>query len=477
MSYENQVEYIDIYSTRAVSKNTRYLDSHIEGDEEYTENDENYNEDNEDLSYYKEKDQKFNDNDDYIEQYIPTTKSLEDENRELKDEIQETNNNLDQFKLLYNELENNYRNLINENIEQERQYQNEIKLYKQRIEGLTKTKEIEGRDIENLKKENEELNIKYDNLNKKYKDLENQLKDLDHQNVLLKEEAQCAAIIATNFSSSDYYQNHNIKLNKDILTLQNILDDYVTNLKFDIDININEVKELLLKYGCQTAISDKKPIKPLIRAVLQRHVLEEILKQADFYFKCSSKEHHLESIIVSQTTSLINLMEKFYNERHGDNEITNLMLIRLRQQVYSALSIRGFNNIKKPNEENSKHNFVDMISKKLNEMINKYRRINDIETRNYVNALAEDLVQNIIKIFYFHLFIQEPIAQYRWINNNEKVNKSYMKGSWDDDNVENMVVGICSFPLIFKHSHQDEFKVFTPAIVFLQNSANTGTIV
>ncbi|CAB5390980.1 unnamed protein product [Rhizophagus irregularis] len=318
--------------------------------------------------------------------------NLKNENEILKDKIQETNDNFDQFKILYNELDNNYNILINEN----NKYQNKIKLYEQNIDDLRKkyedlknktskehkehqmiikkfndTKETEcqqlqikidsqeqridqlqqylelkNNEIQNLKNENEKLNNKIENLNIKNENLENQLKDLFQQNLLLKEEAQCAIITATNFSLNDDYQKLNIKLNKDILSLQNTLDNYVTNLKSNIDININEVKELLLKYGCQTVISDKKPNKSLIRAVLQRHVLEEILKQSDFYFTCSSKEHHLESNIISQTTLLTNLMKKFHNERLGDNDLTNLMLIRLRQHVYNALSIRGFNNIK-----------------------------------------------------------------------------------------------------------------------------------
>jgi hypothetical protein len=41
-----------------------------------------------------------------------------------------------------------------------------------------------------------------------------------------------------------------------------------------------------------------------------------------------------------------------------------------------------------------------------------------------------------------------------------------MKGSWDEGDVKNMVVEICSFPLILKPSHLDGFKVFTPAKIF-----------
>jgi hypothetical protein len=57
------------------------------------------------------------------------------------------------------------------------------------------------------------------------------------------------------------------------------------------------------------------------------------------------------------------------------------------------------------------------------------------------------------------------MAQCRWFNNNEKINISYMKGSWDEDEIEDMVVEICSFPMIYKPD-DDGDKICTPAKVF-----------
>jgi hypothetical protein len=116
-------------------------------------------------------------------------------------------------------------------------------------------------------------------------------------------------------------------------------------LKPKIDVNIDKAKELLRKYKCQTNFSDKEPNKPLIKAVLQRHVLEEILDKAESYFKRTNKEYYLESDIVESATNLTGLMEKLYNNRFGEDEITRLIPIRLRQQVYIALGTRGFNDI------------------------------------------------------------------------------------------------------------------------------------
>ncbi|RIA90020.1 hypothetical protein C1645_738158 [Glomus cerebriforme] len=302
--------------------------------------------------------------------------------------------------------------------------------------------------------------------------LRRKLKSLEQKNDALEKEAskyQSALGIATNFDLSDDGQSQGIKLIKDILALHDTLEKYVTNLKPEIDVNINEAKKLLDKYGCKANISDEEPNKPLIKAVLQRHVLEEILNQANYYFKqISSKEHHLESDIAFFTSLLTILVEKLYNNCLGNDEITHLTSIRLRQQVYTVLGTRGFNDIKKSNNEYSKHNFIEIISKKINKMMNKYRNIKDGEKKKYVNGLAENLVKNVVRIFCFRLLIQEPPAQYRWFDNNDKINKIYMKGSWDEDEIEDMVVEVCSFPMIYEPSPDvpNGFKVYTPAKVF-----------
>ncbi|RGB28328.1 hypothetical protein C1646_819200 [Rhizophagus diaphanus] len=82
------------------------------------------------------------------------------------------------------------------------------------------------------------------------------------------------------------------------------------------------------------------------------------------------------------------------------------------------------------------------------------------------NFISERFGSKVIRIFYFNLLIQEPVVHYHWFNNNEKINKSYMKGSWDEDEIENLVVEICSFPLILKPIYPNGFKGCTPAKVF-----------
>jgi hypothetical protein len=109
-------------------------------------------------------------------------------------------------------------------------------------------------------------------------------------------------------------------------------------------------------------------------------------------------------------------------------------------------------------------------------MMDEYREIKDIEKKKYVNKLAEDLVRDVVRIFYFRLPIQEPIARYRWFNNNEKINDISMKGSWDEDEIDDLVVEVCSFPMVYK-PEDDGDKVCTPAKVFPRHSATTSLCV
>ncbi|RIA82064.1 hypothetical protein C1645_789125 [Glomus cerebriforme] len=393
------------------------------------------------MTYHFPYNEKYEDN---KTQTLDTIKKLERENEKLQDEIQESNNN-NKYKLLYENLQKKYKGI-------EEQH-------------LTKI-ESQEQITNQLQQSLEELNVKNNNLHQKNLNLEKQLENLIQQNGLLEEETQTVIGVATNYSLNVDEQDRYIKLYNDISSLQYNLECYVTNFKFKTEININELKKLLDKYGCQTKIFDKELNKPLIRAVLQRHVLEEIINQANFYFTRSNNDDYLESEIVSQTKVLTKLMETLQNNRLGDNEITRLTLIRLRQQVYTALDIRGFNDKSNSDGGNSKHNFIVMISKKINEMMNRYRIIKDIVKKNQINALAEDLVRNVIRIFYFRLLIQEPIAQYRWFDNNEKINKSFMKGDWDEDEAKDMVVEVCSFPIIYKRSHANSIKVLTHSKVF-----------
>src|SRR6266542_5791820 len=155
-----------------------------------------------------------------------------------------------------------------------------------------------NKSFENKSKERSKQDNEY--FESRCNELERQLRSLKQRNNELEAETsnyQSALGVATSFNLSDNDPNHTVQLNKDILALHDTLGNYVTNLKPNIDVNIKEAKKLLRKYKCRTVISDKNPIKPVIKAALQRCVLEYIIEQANHYFtrsNHSNKEYHLE---------------------------------------------------------------------------------------------------------------------------------------------------------------------------------------
>ncbi|CAB4434647.1 unnamed protein product [Rhizophagus irregularis] len=138
-------------------------------------------------------------------------------------------------------------------------------------ETVTETKELQDRN-KYLEDENANLMMMLEEYEDNIELLKTEIQSLNQKNDDLEVEAskyQSALGIATNFDYNDD-QNLNVELNEDILALHDTLENYVTNLKPKIDVNINKAKELLRKYKCQIKISDKEPNKPLIKAVLQR---------------------------------------------------------------------------------------------------------------------------------------------------------------------------------------------------------------
>src|ERR1043166_2400037 len=125
-------------------------------------------------------------------------------------------------------------------------------------------------------------------------------------------------------------------------------------------------------------------------------------------------------------------MESFARTRHGNDEITNDTPIRLRQLIYTALGMRGLGNMV-GSKESYLHKSINVYTASLNNSMNQYRVIIDPKKKEYVDGLAEIIIREVFRIFYFRLKIQEPIAQYYWFKCGDKVNKTSMKANWDDE--------------------------------------------
>src|SRR4051794_6381991 len=154
------------------------------------------------------------------------------------------------------------------------------------------------------------------NLNKKK---DNEIQELERKNDELRDEAskyQSALGTATDLQLSDSDTNNPVALKKDILKLQDFLDDYITTCKGNVEININEIQKLLKRYKSNSVIiKDQKDQKSLIKAVLKRHVIEQIFMYGEEYFDYNNLQFYkkygygTEAHLYNRTYDLIKLAE------------------------------------------------------------------------------------------------------------------------------------------------------------------------
>ncbi|CAG8520026.1 17861_t:CDS:1 [Funneliformis caledonium] len=439
-------------------------------------------------------------------------KSLESEVKFYKQRYEELafkNRNMEQaFVNEKKQLEQNQTKAKKEFDSKLKSLENEVKSYKQRNEGLAlqkrnveqefdrekrimeqefvREKENYERNIDNL-----ELNIKkqkkifdqalqqsqerysknLNNIQKKLNDKGNGLRELEEENAKLREEAskyQSALGVATNTRLGDDDQNHSVKFKQDILNLQKSLENYVTHLKPNMDIDIEKVNNLAKEYGCFNEITEAD--KLFIKAILQRKILDQV---QDYSFRLSEYQGSnvaLELNIDIKTRELLELIDNLSKTRVGTDKVIDAAAIKIRQEVYGILGNRGFNDIIDLDDDGTSktftHDLINYASHELNKMMNQYRKINDNDRKNKIEAMAPKLIQDIYQLFCFRLHVQEPIAEPLLFAKNTKIDPNKMNGNWDDDDINQLRVGICYFPLIGRDLTSSNIKVYTTAKVF-----------
>ncbi|RGB28316.1 hypothetical protein C1646_745902 [Rhizophagus diaphanus] len=392
-----------------------------------------------------------------IREYYEKTESLSKENKKLKEEFEEINNLINNKKI--NAELSEYIKLSQSHKELREKF-NSLSSQKQTIEQQLKEKTNE------IEKSVQLVEAK-----------DNEIKNLEETNSNLKAEAlkyQSALGAATNFQLGDDDKNNSVRLNEDIEHLQDTLEDYVTNLRSKIKINYKKVNKLFVHYNCNLEMKARIKDTTLIKALLQRHVVEFIYENAVKYFedvKNTDEPQSLESEINFKVNELINLTDKFAKTRFESGKVTSAIPIKIRQQIYSALSNYGFSDIINDKQVKNEHKFISQFKKQLNQEIESYREISDHKKKKKCEELAAKIIREVVKLFFFRLKTQEPIAKWKWFDNNDKIDSIQMTGSWDEDDLENAVVEICIFPLIYKdpNSYSTELQIYTPAKVFIRD--------
>ncbi|CAG8667249.1 4468_t:CDS:1 [Cetraspora pellucida] len=326
-----------------------------------------------------------------------------------------------------------------------RKLENENLSYRETLINFQKDCEYYKKLFHNERKENMLLNSKLSAYAQK-------INLLEKKNMELKDEAskyQLALGNTTNFRFNDDDQNNIMRLKSDIDDLQNMIEDYVTSLKNGVEINFENVNKLLQRYGSQTKISPHTQDRRLIKAVLQHHVLKEILSYSDMcHENLCMGTYALESNIIRKADELIELIRRFSDERIGTDDVTRVASIKLRQQVYVMLGHRGYANVCEKKYKN-KHLFLSMFQNDLNNSMNKLRVLTEPKKRSTVEGMAEKLIQEVIRIFKFRFKVQEPIIEIQWMNYGTKIIEECVEKH--HENFKDALVDVCSFPLIGKN--------------------------
>ena len=107
--------------------------------------------------------------------------------------------------------------------------------------------------------------------------------------------------------------------------------------------------------------------------------------------------------------------------------------------------------------------------------MNSYQKITNNEKLAENEKNINEIVRQVVNVFFFRLKVQESIAEWKWFSNNNEINTLMMEGSYDKGD-EDLRVDVCAFPLIgFNLSSTDENdkkeKVMFPAQILAKEKA------
>lgn len=302
----------------------------------------------------------------------------------------------------------------------------------------------------------------------------------DHNDNLKKEasEYQSALGDATSFHLGNQDSDTASQLSKDIGNLHLNLEKFC-GLKKGIDINDQkEIEELLKKYGCSIKGTIKEN-KILISGALERYIIEIIIEKANEYFNHEEndkdnkevneqddkkQQQSLEAKIVKTTEQLLKMINSFSTIRAGNDKVSKSTSTKLRQQIYGILGNRGFSNTVLDESDGKEHQFVEELRKEILDFMNRYRKIKDQEKLAEHEKIINDIIRQVVNIFFFRLKVQEPTAEWKWFPKNAGINTLTMDGPWDKDELEYLSVDICAFPLIGSNLNSaEDAKMMFPA--------------
>ncbi|KAG9306416.1 hypothetical protein G9A89_018299 [Geosiphon pyriformis] len=332
-----------------------------------------------------------------------------------------------------------------------------------------------------------------------YQNLKEEIQKLQQENERLKQENERLTMqiitqqhfgnaLNTGWSDDDIYNSVNLRA--DIAKLGDSLN-YITSLKFKNEIVINKPNalQLMTKYKCRSAESMKHAhedvdifntnlptgidLKQVLKAALQRHLVESILDLIKVYLEAALKrtenitdEHALEAHIIKLTNDLIIRMTDLSIFRIGNDDLTKKLPVKLRQQIAASLGARAFI------QNDNKNPFLEKSTAKVINLLNECRTINNVQKNQDIATKARAVVVEVIRVFYFALYTQDPVPDMIFYEAGDPVNFELMEGAFDPNEIENLEVEVCYFPVIGTDLNNSERKLFRKAQVLTVQKAS-----
>ncbi|PKB96435.1 hypothetical protein RhiirA5_434845 [Rhizophagus irregularis] len=197
---------------------------------------------------------------------------------------------------------------------------------------------------------------------------------------LIKENSKQQAAL-DNVSWDDDESHNSKKLIQDVTDLQDMLKNFTMVQGSDYKIINGEANALFRAFKCEVNCPSLRA-SLVLGVLLQRTVIVKIIVEAEKYLNGmfeGSRDAALERDITNATETLINQIILFEKNRKGEDDITKITPTKIRQQVYSALSCRGFP---------SDHSLITTTASKLLHKMNRVRQIVDEEIKSEMDDLA-----------------------------------------------------------------------------------------
>ncbi|CAG8676422.1 12546_t:CDS:1 [Acaulospora morrowiae] len=275
---------------------------------------------------------------------------------------------------------------------------------------------------------------------------------------LQKESSQYQAALGslTSVNLNDEDPNNAVQIARSIRTLQYSLADLTMVKGSDYEINQEKCAELLRYYKCSATTEERL----VLSGAIQRLIIETIFEETDGYFReveqrlnnppsdCSV-EDTIEVELIITSKRLAAATESFDRLRPGKDLMASVASTKICQQINAILGSRAFSN--------DSNQLITKISKIIVEKLNHHRKILDDELKNDDERDIVQLVRDIIQLFYFRFKAQPKMIEWKFYDNGDSVDPSFMQSLKGFRDLTKQKVEICSFPAIFI-SEDDKVK-------------------